>query len=119
MMLIVSLMLGALAVEAAYPVSYNSCGVGHVVSATPTRVVTMNQGATELMLSLGLADKMVGTAYLDDYIWPKYATDYAKIPVLSPGYPNETFIMSVNPDFIVASYNSAFRELYFNSKGQP
>jgi iron complex transport system substrate-binding protein len=29
----------------------------------------MNQGTTEIMLALDLADGMVGTAYLDDYIW--------------------------------------------------
>merc|ERR1719261_2424131 len=103
----------ALAIAAdAYPVSYSSCGVNHAVSKTPQRIVTMNQGATEFMFALGLADKMVGTAYLDDYIWPKYATEYASIPVLASGYPNETTIMSVNPDFIVAGFNSAFREVY-------
>merc|ERR1719223_2560065 len=92
----------------AYPVSYTSCGVNHDVSKAPERIVTMNQGATEFMFALGLADKMVGTAYLDDYIWPKYALAYAKIPVLSSSYPNETTIMGTSPDFIVGSYASAF-----------
>jgi iron complex transport system substrate-binding protein len=77
----------------------------------------MNQGATEFLLALGLADKMAGTAYLDDAIWPKYASDYAKIPVLSSGYPDETTIMSADPDFIVASYNSAFRQVYDGTRG--
>jgi len=72
----------------------------------------MNQGATELMLALGLHNQMVGTAYLDDYIWPKYATENAKIPVIAKSYPNETEIMATNPDFIIASYNSAFRQTY-------
>lgn len=60
---------------------------------------------------------MVGTAYLDDDIWPQYATAYAGIPVLSSGYPNETQIMAVTPDFIIASYNSAFREVYTKDNG--
>jgi len=96
----------------AYPETYTSCGVDHTVSASPTKIVTMNQGATEFMLALGLANQMAGTAYLDDAIWPQYATQYAQIPVLSSGYPTESEIMAVNPDFIVASYNSAFREVY-------
>jgi len=99
----------------AYPLSYNSCGVEHSVSAAPQRVVTMNQGATELMLAMGLENHMAGTAYLDDYIWPHYATAYAQIPVLASSYPNESTIMSVNPDFIIASYNSAFRQVYESS----
>lgn len=111
MFLLSTLLLNALGAFA-YPVTYTSCGIDHSVAGSPQRVVTMNQGATELMFALGLASKMAGTAYLDDYIWPKYATEYAKIPVLASGYPNETEIMAVNPDFIVGSYNSAFREVY-------
>jgi iron complex transport system substrate-binding protein len=78
----------------------------------------MTQGATEFLLSLGLAKQMVGTAYLDDSIWPKYATEYSQIPVLSSAYPNETTIMGTKPDFIVASFNSAFRQTYQTDKGQ-
>ena len=114
MVLILSLMFNALSVHA-YSVTYTSCGIEHTLTKMPSRIVTMNQGATELMLALGLADKMVGTAYLDDYIWPQYAEAYAKIPVLAAGYPNETTIMSVNPDFIVGSYNSAFHGTYMRS----
>jgi iron complex transport system substrate-binding protein len=111
MVLIFFGMLGVFAASA-YPVSYSSCGVDRTVSQSPQRIVTLNQGATELMFALGLATKMVGTAYLDDYIWPKYASEYAKIPVLAKSYPNESTIMSVKPDFIAASYNSAFRQTY-------
>merc|ERR1719482_151278 len=89
---------------------YTSCGVTHQIGATPSRVVTMNQGVTEFMLAMGLADRMVGTAYLDDAIWPQYATAYATVPVLASGYPTEAQIMATSPDFILGSYRSAFRE---------
>ena len=75
-----------------YPMLYTSCGVDHTVNESPSRVVTMTQGVTEFMLAMGLEDKMVGTAYLDDAIWPKYATAYASVPVLSSGYPTEAQI---------------------------
>jgi iron complex transport system substrate-binding protein len=116
-MVSIFLVMFGLVATNAYPVSYNSCGIDRTVSQSPQRIVTMNQGATELMLALGLADKMVGTAYLDDYIWPKYASAYANIPVLSSSYPNETTIMSKNPDFIVGSYRSAFYQVYQHSSG--
>ena len=35
--------------------------------------MTLHQGSTEFMLAMGLEDKMVGTASLDDSIWPRYA----------------------------------------------
>ena len=38
----------------------------------PTRAVTVNQHATEVMLALGLEDSMVGTAYLDDAFMNHY-----------------------------------------------
>jgi len=110
------LALGAVIVQAAsYPLSYTSCGVAHVVNQPPQKVVTMNQGATEFLLALGLADRMVGTAYLDDTIWPHYAQEYNRIPVLSSSYPDESTLMGASPDFIVASYNTAFREQYLHN----
>eukprot|EP01052_Picozoa_sp_SAG31_P011418 SAG31_NODE_644_length_13275_cov_39.464633_14_plen_225_part_00 len=98
------------ALTTAYPVTYESCGVSRTISESPSRVITMNQGVTEFFLAMGLEARMVGTAYLDDFIWPEYAAAYATIPVLASGYPNETTIMDANPDFIAGSYRSAFRE---------
>jgi iron complex transport system substrate-binding protein len=43
----------------------------------------MNQGATEMLLALNLSSRMVGTAYLDDEIWPEVAAKYSEIPVLT------------------------------------
>ena len=48
----------------------------------------MNQPATEIMLALGLQDRMIGTAYLDDAILPAYADAYATVPVLAKEYPS-------------------------------
>merc|ERR1712178_270636 len=97
-------------VETVDPVAYTACGVTSTVFKAPSKVVTMNQGVTEFMLAMGLGDKLAGTAYLDDAIWPRYKAEYEKIPVLSDGYPTEDEIMAVSPDFIVGSYKSAFRE---------
>jgi iron complex transport system substrate-binding protein len=97
------------------PVTYTNCGVTNTVSAAPTKVITMNQGATEFLLAMGLEGSMVGTAYLDDSIWPKYAAAYASVPVLAEAYPDEETILDLNPDLIVASYSSAFRAHYTRS----
>ena len=100
----------SLLVPSSYPVSYTNCGVTNTLTSSPQRVVTMTQGATEFMLAMGLQDKMVGTAYLDDAIWPRYAAAYNNIPVLASGYPTEAQIMGTNADFILGSFRSAFRE---------
>lgn len=91
-----------------YPVGITNCGVRDWIEKSPTRAVTLNQGTTEVMLALGLADKMVGTAYLDDDIWPEFKDDFDKIPELSLYYPDIDDLMDTNPDFLYGSYMSAF-----------
>ncbi|KXK62836.1 hypothetical protein AWW66_06250 [Micromonospora rosaria] len=85
-----------------------NCGTPVTIPEPPARVVTMNQPATEIMLALGLADRMVGTAYLDDEILPAYAAAYARVPVLAEEYPAREKLLEVEPDFVYASFASAF-----------
>ena len=97
-----------------YPVGVSNCGESNWVNATPARAVTLNQGATEVLLALNLTDRMVGTAYLDDAIWEELADRYAQVPVLSANYPDIETLMEVNPDFLYAAYSSAFSPLNLN-----
>ncbi|TYR81283.1 ABC transporter substrate-binding protein [Priestia megaterium] len=76
----------------------------------PKRAVALNQHATEIMLALGLEDSMVGTAYLDDKILPKYKDAYEGIPVLSKQYPSKEVFLQQEPDFAYAGWKSAFTE---------
>lgn len=90
------------------PVTLANCGVDVSVKAAPRRAVSMNQGATEIMLTLGLEGRMVGTAYLDDPILPELARAYGSIPVLAPEYPSREVVLGAEPDFVYGSYSSAF-----------
>lgn len=94
----------------AYPVTVSDCGREVTVEAAPTRAITMNQGATEVLLALGLQDSMVGTAYLDDSVAPRWAPGYESVPVLSKEYPNQEAVLASKPDFVYGSYSSAFDE---------
>ncbi|MEH7334529.1 ABC transporter substrate-binding protein [Neobacillus drentensis] len=86
--------------------------MGHTVTYTepPKRAVALNQHATEIMLALGLQDSMVGTAYLDDQILPKYQDAYKKVPVLAKEYPSKEVFLAAEPDFAYAGWKSAFTE---------
>ncbi|MEK4254428.1 MULTISPECIES: ABC transporter substrate-binding protein [Ureibacillus] len=86
--------------------------MGRTVKFTepPKRAITLNQHATEIMLALGLQDSMVGTAYLDDQILPKFKDAYEKIPVLSKQYPSKEVFLAKEPDFAYAGWKSAFTE---------
>lgn len=92
----------------AYPVEASSCGWTSSITAPPERAVTMNQGATEVMLALGLEDRMVGTAYLDDAVPEKWKAAYDAVDVLSAEYPDNETLLEAEPDFVYGSYASAF-----------
>jgi iron complex transport system substrate-binding protein len=92
------------------PVTIKNADREVIYTEAPKRAVTLNQHVTEVMLALGLADKMVGTAYLDDQILPELKEAYDKIPVLSDKYPNKEVLMAANPDFVYAGWDSGFSD---------
>ncbi|MFD4635581.1 ABC transporter substrate-binding protein [Streptomyces sp. NPDC058284] len=99
---------GPAAKAAGFPYTVTNCGVRTTYDAPPKRAVTMNQHATEVMLELGLKDRLAGTAYLDDEVLPKYKKAYESIPVLAKEYPSYEKLLSANPDYVYGGYASAF-----------
>lgn len=91
-----------------FPYTVTNCGVTSTYQAPPRRAVTMNQHATELLLALGLGDRIVGSAYLDDAVLPVYRPAYDKIKVLAKEYPSKEVLLGADPDFVYGGYSSAF-----------
>ncbi|MFG2616638.1 ABC transporter substrate-binding protein [Streptomyces sp. NPDC048507] len=91
-----------------FPYTVTNCGVTSTFQAPPERAVTMNQHATEIMLALGLQDRIAGTAYLDDSVLPAYRPAYDKIKVLAGEYPSKEVLLGADPDFVYGGYASAF-----------
>jgi iron complex transport system substrate-binding protein len=96
--------------DTGFPVSIENCGIVTTYSHSPKRAFTMNQAATEIMLALGLQDRMVGTAFLDDAILAEFADAYKTIQVKATGYPSRDELLEARPDFVYAAYPSAFSE---------
>ncbi|MBD3916934.1 ABC transporter substrate-binding protein [Nocardioides hwasunensis] len=94
--------------ESLFPVEVTSCGRTTTVEARPERAVTLNQGATEVALALGVEDQMAGTAYLDDAVPAKWEAAYDSVDVLAKEYPTREDLLAAQPDFVYASYGSAF-----------
>jgi iron complex transport system substrate-binding protein len=86
----------------------DSCGLPLDVTTPPTRAITMDQGATEMLLALGLHDRMIGTAYRTDVIGTEFQKDYATVPVLSEQYPTTEQVREQNPDLVYSMRSSAF-----------
>ncbi|GAA4904436.1 ABC transporter substrate-binding protein [Nonomuraea thailandensis] len=85
-----------------------SCGLPLTIQAPPRRAVAMEQNAAEIMLTLGLAGRMAGTAYQTDPVLPELAEPYAEVPVLAEHYPGREALLAGKPDFVYSMRASAF-----------
>lgn len=93
---------GAGGKPAAGAVSVTSCGRQVTVAEPPRRTVALDQTSTEILLELGLQDRMAGTANLKTKIPAQYEAAYARIPVIAPKIATGEQLRSATPDFVVA-----------------
>ncbi|MFE0552717.1 ABC transporter substrate-binding protein [Streptomyces pilosus] len=100
----------AAAVPTGFPVTVDNCGVKTTYDRPPSRVVTIHQHPAELMLALGLKDRVVGTAFPDSAVLPELKKDYEAIPELAKKEPSFEKILDAEPDFVYGGYGSAFAE---------
>ncbi|KUF15429.1 ABC transporter substrate-binding protein [Streptomyces silvensis] len=87
-----------------YPVTLTDCGEKTRVETPPRRAVSLDQGSTEILLSLGLADRMVGTGTWTDPVLKGLEKENAKVPRLADRYPSLEKVLDKEPDFVSASF---------------
>jgi len=92
-----------------YPLTIENGEYTLVFAQPPERAVSLNLHTTEIMLALGLEDRMVGTAFGNAPILPIFETAYNAIPILAERYPSLEVLVSVEPDFTYGR-SSAHRE---------
>ncbi|WP_230989440.1 putative F420-0 ABC transporter substrate-binding protein [Devosia faecipullorum] len=104
---VATMLVLALPAEAAttYPLEIDNCGVTVTFEKAPERVVTIKSTATELLLSLGLADNVVGIGFQDAPLPDNLATD---LPVLAEKLPSQEVVLEAEPDFIYGGWESNF-----------
>lgn len=93
---------------AGYPVMVDNCGTEVTVDAPPERIVTIKSTSTELVLSLGLADRLVGTAFADGPLPEELAEAGRDVPVLAERAPSAEVVLAAEPDFVLAGWESNF-----------
>lgn len=94
---------------ASFPLTVDSCGIDLEFTKAPTKAVTLQQGATEIMLSLGLEGSMAGTANLIGEIPEELRAAYDSVPVLTePGGISREAVLDASPDFFYSTYGSIF-----------
>ncbi|MCF8589433.1 ABC transporter substrate-binding protein [Gordonia liuliyuniae] len=91
-----------------FPVTLANCGDDVTVDAPPQSIVSLNQGTTEVLLSLGLADRMAGTATWTDPILPSLASANEKVKRIDDNWPSFEAVLAEEPDLVTASFGSTF-----------
>ncbi|WP_280902510.1 ABC transporter substrate-binding protein [Streptomyces sp. MAA16] len=91
---------------AGYPLTLDNCGTEVTVTAAPEHAVSLNQGTTEILLSLGLADRMAGTATWTDPVLGSLKKANAGVPRLAENNPSFEKVLDASPDFVTASFVS-------------
>ncbi|MDV3125373.1 ABC transporter substrate-binding protein [Mycobacterium sp. 21AC1] len=93
----------ASAPAAGYPVTIANCGRDVTVHQRPERIASLNQGSTEVLLSLGVGDRMVGAAGWTDPILPSLEADNATVERLAEQAPSFEAVLDKEPDLVTAS----------------
>lgn len=106
---------GAAAAEAsAYPLTLDNCGTEVTFDQAPERVVTVKSSTLELLVALGLADRVVGSAFSDGPVPDEIigavpddpAAAAADIEVISDKVPSQEATLALEPDLVFAGWES-------------
>ncbi|MEU1349079.1 ABC transporter substrate-binding protein [Streptomyces sp. NPDC005795] len=89
-----------------YPVTLKNCGRTVTVEAAPRRAVPVDQGSAEILLSLGLADRIAATATWTDPVLKGLEKANAGVPRISDNRPSSEKVLDQEPDFVSASFES-------------
>ncbi|MDN4475308.1 putative F420-0 ABC transporter substrate-binding protein [Demequina sp. SYSU T00192] len=88
--------------------SVDNCGTEVPLGTAPARIVAVKSTTTELLIELGLADRIVGAAFLDGPLEPPYTDDAVEVPVLSEFLPGQEATLALEPDAVFAGWESGF-----------
>lgn len=94
--------------DPAAPVTVDNCGTAVTFAKAPERVVTIKSTSTEMLLALGLGDRIVGTAFQDGPLPADLAKDARDLTSLSDQFPSEEVVLEKQPDMIYSGWESAF-----------
>jgi iron complex transport system substrate-binding protein len=87
-----------------YPLTIRNCGADVTFDHAPRRAVAIGQSSTEILLSLGLADHIVGTAVWFGPVLPAYEAANARIPRLADNDPSFESVVGKEPELVTAQF---------------
>lgn len=88
------------------PLTIDNCGTEVTFEQAPERVVTIKSSTLELLLALGLEDRVVGAAFTDGPVPEEYADAAEGIEILSDRVPSQEATLAAEPDLVFAGWES-------------
>lgn len=89
-----------------YPLTIENCGAQITFEKAPERAIGLGQNSAEILLLLGLEDRMAGTAFWPSQVLPQLAEANAKVKLLTVEFPTFESVLAENPDFVAAALPS-------------
>lgn len=91
----------------AFPVTVKSCNRDVTFDAPPARAIANDVNLIEMMLALGLRDRMVGYTGVSGWktLDEELRAGIAELPELSAQYPTREVLLGAEPDFFFAGWN--------------
>lgn len=107
----IALALALAAPALAHPVTVQSCDREITFDAAPARAASNDVNLTEMMLVLGLTDRMVGYTGISGWktLDEKMRAGVAELPELSARYPSREVLIGADVDFWFAGWNYGMR----------
>ena len=90
------------------PVVIQNCDTQVTFASAPKRVVSIKSTSTEILLALGLGDKIVGTAFQDGPVPAKWKAQAAGLHTITNFMPSEEALLALEPDMVYSGWESAF-----------
>ncbi len=87
----------------------DNCGTTvDFTGAAPKRVVTIKSTSTEMLLALGLGNRIVGTAFQDGPVPSAWQAQAAKLTSLSNFVPSQEVVLATEPNLVYGGWESNF-----------
>lgn len=97
---------GTVQAETRYPLTIENCGTQVTFEKAPARAIGLGQNSAEILLLLGLGDRLAGTAFWPSKVLPQLADANSRVKLLTVEFPTFESILAENPDFVAAALPS-------------
>lgn len=102
--LLASTAMPLMAQDTVYPFTLTNCGIETTFDFAPDSAVTIGQSATEILYSLGLAPKVVGTSVWFNPVLPEYAAVNEGIERIADNDPSFESVVGKKPGLVAVQY---------------